>query len=393
MKPTGSWLGCLAMAGSCLVWAGCGGSDVPNPESDSRAAAEATPKTVNGAAVAEAAAAATPEPAPVAPASPAEPAPKPVAATAAAPASEPESAPSVAAAKPAGEPATSPAEAATGTAKADTSGTDEMLRIAASPPAAPGGGAATPSAGSATPAPAVAAAPAPAVAAAPASDASSRGVVGRPGGPESRAADPSAAAPPNIQRRSGDEMAASVERPGAVGGAGVGGNAAARSGAGMMAGEAGGGSFGATTGSGGTGNEPDGGPRAFLNPGTAVQAFLSALKAKNKDRLSQATARRAAIEAAEKHRKIFAAILEQSISDEELDDMAKALEGYQVVSILPARSTGQIGVTIGRQTNRELLQRTVQVRKEKEGWKVMDFGATMDFRPVGSGRVPTGRRR
>ena len=390
MKPTGSWLGCLAMAGSCLVWAGCGGGDVPNPESDSRAAVESPPKTVNGAAVAEAAAAATPEPAPVAPASPAEPAPKPVAATAAAPASEPESAPRVAAAKPAGEPATSPAEAAaspaeaaTGTAKADTSGTDEMLRIAGSPPPAPAGGTATPSAGSA--------APAPAVAAAPAGDASPRGMVGRPGGPESRAADPSAAAPPAVPRRSGDEMAASVERPGATG---AGGNAAARSGGGgMMAGEAGGGSFGAATGSGGAGNEPDGGPRAFLNPGTAVQAFLSALKAKNKDRLSQATARRAATEAAEKHRKIFAAILEQSISDEELDDMAKALEGYQVVDILPARSTGQIGVTIGRQTNRELLQRTVQVRKEKEGWKVMDFGATMDFRPVGSGRVPTGRRR
>ena len=391
MKPTGSWLGCLAMAGSCLVWAGCGGGDVPNPESDSRAAAESPPKTVNGAAVAEAAAAATPEPAPVAPASPAEPAPKPVAATAAAPASEPESAPSVAAAKPAGEPATSPTEAATGTAKADTSGTDEMLRIAGSPPPAPAGGTATPLAGSVAPAPAVAASPAPAVAAAPAGDASPRGLVGRPGGPESRAADPSAAAPPNVPRRSGDEMAASVERPGATG---AGGNAAARSGGGgMMAGEAGGGSFGAATGSGGAGNEPDGGPRAFLNPGTAVQAFLSALKAKNKDRLSQATARRAATEAAEKHRKIFAAILEQSISDEELDDMAKALEGYQVVDILPARSTGQIGVTIGRQTNRELLQRTVQVRKEKEGWKVMDFGATMDFRPVGSGRVPTGRRR
>ncbi len=138
-------------------------------------------------------------------------------------------------------------------------------------------------------------------------------------------------------------------------------------------------------------NDADPGPGAFRNPATAVEAFLKALKAKNKDRLAQATAHRAATEAVEKHQKIFAAILDQSISDEELDDMAKALDGFQVNGILSARSTGQIGVTIGKRNNRDALQRTVQVRREKEGWKVMDFGGTIDFRPTNSYRR-TGRR-
>ncbi len=150
------------------------------------------------------------------------------------------------------------------------------------------------------------------------------------------------------------------------------------------------GGFGAGGGPGSDNSDP--GPGAFRNPGSAVQAFLSALKAKNKDRLSQATARRAATEAVEKHRKIFAAILEQSISDEELDDMAKTLEGYQVASILPAKSTGSNGVVITKMDNRDRLQRTVMVRKEKEGWKVMDFIGFIDQKPIGTYRRPGSRK-
>jgi hypothetical protein len=141
------------------------------------------------------------------------------------------------------------------------------------------------------------------------------------------------------------------------------------------------------TGIGGPGgmNNPNGsapvGPETFKHPVTAVQAFLSALQSKNKDRLTQATARRAPTEAEEKHRKIFAEIVDGSISDDDLDEMSKAMNGFRVTGVLPAKSTGRIGVLVGKMEGRDMMQRTITVRKEAEGWKVMDISAMLDFKP------------
>ena len=137
------------------------------------------------------------------------------------------------------------------------------------------------------------------------------------------------------------------------------------------------------------------GLNAFNNPNTAVMAFLAALKAKDKDRLAQCTALHAPTEAAEKHRKIFAAIVEGSISDDELDEMSKALSGYQVSGMLEATSTGRMGVLISKMDGRDRLQRKVMTRKEKEGWKVMDVDSALEFKFIQMPRMGrgTGRRR
>jgi len=124
------------------------------------------------------------------------------------------------------------------------------------------------------------------------------------------------------------------------------------------------------------------GNAAFRLPNTAVAAFLAALKAKDKDRLAQTTADRAAIEADEKHRKIFAAIKEMSISDDELDEMAKALEGFQVVSMLPPQSTRRVGVVIVKMSGLDRYQRTIMTRQERDGWKVLDIEKMYDFKTM-----------
>lgn len=360
MKPTALRLRQLLWAGACLAGAGCGGSDVPDPSSDAMAANEPTSAAApQPRPAAEAAPEPTPAPAPAEVAATPAPAQAPGSATAPVETAQarpsggsPETTPAPAAAEstPA---ATPPADAAT--AKADTSGTDEMMRIAgagAPAQASPAGaeGTAPPAAGS-TPPPAVSAVGG-----------------GRPPEAEGGAAMPPkgpATAPGGQARRIGEESSLAASMGGRPGGAAM---SEAAGGPGSR--------FGASGGPSGAGADP--GPDAFRNPGTAVQAFLSALRAKNKDRLSQATARRAATEAAERNRKVFAAILEQSVSDEELDDMVKSLEGYQVISILQAKSTGQVGVLIGRSDSNSQQQRTVQVRREKEGWKVMDFGGTIE---------------
>ncbi len=151
---------------------------------------------------------------------------------------------------------------------------------------------------------------------------------------------------------------------------------------------------GAAGGSGAGGQKDAGaiGPNTFHYPNTAVVAFLAAVKAKDKDRLAQTTADRAPTEAEEKHRKIFAAIKEMSISDDELDEMAKALDGFQVISVLPTKSTVRIGVLCGKRDGKNLMVRTIMTRKEKEGWRVMDIANVYEFKP-GVGPIFRGRGR
>jgi hypothetical protein len=124
------------------------------------------------------------------------------------------------------------------------------------------------------------------------------------------------------------------------------------------------------------------GPETFFHPNTAVKAFLDALQLKNRDRLTQATARRAPYEADEKHRKIFAEIVEGSIADEDLDEMSKAMKGFQVFQILQAKSTGRIGVVVSKMDGRDRLQRTITVRKEADGWKVLDISSMLEFKAM-----------
>ncbi len=372
MKARGAWLVRLAMAGSCLAWAGCGGGDVPDPDSDSAAAVDAPSKPANRAAEApEAPADAPAKPEALAKAEPAGPdgpaKPQPPATAGNPP--RPDAPPAPAATDPPAE-----GDKAPPGVKGDASGTDDLLRMAGSPATPPAAGAAP------APAPAAPATPPAPPATNPAPPPSSGPSIPPPaatgsfssGNPNGNGTPPSGASGGGNRPPSGGMAREEGGLP--AGGPGFGG--------GMPLGGTPGGGAGA-----------DAGPAAFRQPMTAVAAFLAALQSKDKNRLAQATAIRSATEAEEKRRKVFASIVDQSISDDELADMAKTLEGYQVVTQLPAKSTGRIGVVIGRATNRDTLQRTVTVRKEREGWKVMDIAEALDFQPNRAAPGARGGRR
>src|SRR5262249_36903050 len=100
---------------------------------------------------------------------------------------------------------------------------------------------------------------------------------------------------------------------------------------GMGAGAPGGpGMAGARGGPGGGGaseKAPD-----FSDPRQAVQAFLDAVKSKDLDRLTEATAIHAQQEASSaKNRDIFKRIYDGSLSEAELDDIASKLEGFSIM--------------------------------------------------------------
>jgi hypothetical protein len=279
------------------------------------------------------------------------------------------------------------APAAVTATKGDSSGTEELLRLTAANPAPGASGEVTPPASGASSPTTSASGPAPGAMAGATPGEMTRNREGGPAAfvPPARGAaapngpDPSSIPPPNAGFATGG-IGLGAPAPGAPGGPG----AAAP---GIMGGA---GRPGGPDGPGGGGGLADFGPKSFQTAAGAVSAFMAAVKAKDKERLKEATAIRAPKEAIEKHRKIFAAIDDQTITDDELDAMARALEGYRPVSQLPAKSTGRIEIVVGKQAGLNYHQRTITTRKEKDGWKVLDVSDMLDFKPL---LTPTSGRR
>ena len=357
MRRARAWSLHLAVVGLSLTWFGCGGS-VPDPASDTAAAPEAVPPA-DGVVSAKA----SPDAETVA---------KGDETATEAPAAAPASA-TPAAVKPAPAKAetTAAEEPAAPAAKGDASGTAELLNLANT---------------SAAPADVAKA------------DAATKGESAGPGGG------------PGMQAsmRPGGMPAGYPGAPGAPGGANP---AMSPNGMPNMPGMPGmppgpgagypGGPEGSGAMPGGGGN--DNGPPSFQDPLHATAAFLKAVKAKDRDRIVEATALRAGQAqetGTETMRKLFATILDQSISDESLNDLFKALDGYQIVDTNTPKSTGRFGVILGKPNQKAgQYRRTITLRKEAKGWKVVDIGGQAELEATvmpsnrANGRMPAGKRR
>jgi hypothetical protein len=140
-------------------------------------------------------------------------------------------------------------------------------------------------------------------------------------------------------------------------------------------------------GNGAGGANLDFGPADIRSPEGAVRSFLLALRSRDKDRLAEATALRAQTESSsEKSKELFGKIVLGNISDAELDEIAKKLDGYRVAGENAVHSTGRLSVVIVKPTSEGgYLTRAVTVRKEKKGWGVMDIGSPTEFRATAGG--------
>ena len=58
---------------------------------------------------------------------------------------------------------------------------------------------------------------------------------------------------------------------------------------------------------------------------------------------------------------------------------------YKVVDILNANSVGRLLVIVDKTTKNEEYQRTITVRKEKAGWKVLDYQRQARLRGLAGG--------
>lgn len=363
MRDSRPWIAHLATVGICFLGVGCGGGGVPDPSSDPSAAVDAPPPPVSGEAPSSVSA-----PAPAAPAKPAapqvaqnEPAPAPVEAApvaAPAPAQPGNDQPAVAATPAPGEGATTGEEKPAVAAKGDASGTQELLNLSnnannAAPPAeatkeeAPGPG-------------------------------SNPGAMPPTGGGPAM-------------------MAGPMVPPGPPGQPGRGTGFAAEGGPGMpgMPGMPGGPGMAGMPGMpGGPGGADTNAPPNYMYPITGATTFLNAVKAKNKDRIADATALHAPKEAHNvAMQKLFSQIVDLSVSDAQVDDLAKALQGYTIMGTDLSVSSGRQKVVLGKSNGSNgQFRRTITMRREAKGWKVCDISGQSEIQGMGILR-PGARRR
>jgi hypothetical protein len=366
MKPWTTWLARLGIAGACFLVIGCGGGDVPDASSDGQAATEG-------------ASGGAPAPAPAANAGANLAANDDQATKADEPAAEP-SAPAQAQ-----EPEPPAANAKKDEAKGNSK-TAEMLAMATGPS---GGGSnppadgAPPANGSTSPPPN---AQAPGGSSPPGQGAGGPNQPGRPGMGQQQGGmqqqmqlqqqreqqqRQQQQQQQQQQNQANNQAGGAPGRPGGQGGPGGAGGPGA---AGV-----------------------DNSPADFHSPEGAVRAFLSALKAKDLDRLNEATALRAQVEAVAKNQPLFKKIFDLSLSESELDEIAKKLDGYQIAGENPAQSTGRVDVILQKADTEHrggYFRRKVTVRHEKKGWGVLDIAGATEFKaPIAVPGRGMGRRR
>lgn len=131
----------------------------------------------------------------------------------------------------------------------------------------------------------------------------------------------------------------------------------------------------------------------FRTPADAVAAFLTALKDKDPVRLREATSARAPIETGPKNRSLFTAILEQTLAEDKLTELAAQLEGFQIVAQHPMQ-TGRVLVYVVKPgPNDSEIVREISARwQNKKGWKVLDISEPTERKKKTSrGRRPAYR--
>ncbi|QDV38168.1 hypothetical protein [Tautonia plasticadhaerens] len=126
-------------------------------------------------------------------------------------------------------------------------------------------------------------------------------------------------------------------------------------------------------------------PADFESPQGAVEAFLAAIEAKDIQRLQEATALRAPQQAeTAARRKAFQAIREMSLTPEEFDTIAENMDGFEIARMGRATEVGMLSFILQKEGEfGSTLLRTIDVRKERSGWKVLDVSGISEIKALG----------
>lgn len=118
-------------------------------------------------------------------------------------------------------------------------------------------------------------------------------------------------------------------------------------------------------------NEPD-----YSDAVKGAQTFLAAVRSKDVERIADAVALRSVSpeEGSARYKKTFQAILDRSVEPQVMDEIYEAFKEMKVVGSNNIKSSGSRGIIVGHQSDKqEYITRTLTMRREKAGWKVLDI--------------------
>jgi hypothetical protein len=117
-------------------------------------------------------------------------------------------------------------------------------------------------------------------------------------------------------------------------------------------------------------NANRGDPTQYTSPVTAARTFLAALEERDLKKVAAATALRAATES--KNKALFQSILAQKLGQEDLDELARKLSGYELAGT-SAPTVDITRIVATRPEGNGIVRRTLTMRREKAGWKLQDI--------------------
>ena len=133
------------------------------------------------------------------------------------------------------------------------------------------------------------------------------------------------------------------------------------------------------------GSSPGGSIKAdFTTPSKGAETFLKAADAKDADMLAEAVALRARYaEFGSKHIEYLTDLLDKKATASILDELARELKDFKVLTLNHVKSSGTVEVIIGKDDSktRNHMTRHLVMRREKEGWKLIDWTGLRETNP------------
>ncbi len=114
-----------------------------------------------------------------------------------------------------------------------------------------------------------------------------------------------------------------------------------------------------------------------------AQSFLAAAQAKDATALSEATAKRAEFLAGAARIELFKAVLSQTATTDMIEQLARDFDGMKVMDVNTRKSSGSVEVIVGKDDTQKnnRMSRHLVMRKEKDGWKVLDYTGLRETNP------------
>ena len=130
----------------------------------------------------------------------------------------------------------------------------------------------------------------------------------------------------------------------------------------------------------------------FTSETKGAESFLAAVQAKDPELLAEAVAKHSEFEAVNEHKPIFAGLLAKTSDPKDLDMLSREFADFQIAGMGNRVGSGSVKIAVGKEDEKGMVKRILTLRKEKDGWKVQDYGGRLvtKYPQMGTGMPGSG---